>query len=519
MPEPARAMRAQSRNLSILCIQLGFHDAYPDASTLATTYNDGIYYVASFVQHEFPDAQVEMCQMFWGEKPGDFPLADYDYILISALATHFWSNIETLELIRRAKRDDCIVIMGGPHAAFAPYEALRYADYAVTAEGEIPAVQLIRALEAGEPVTGVDNLAYIGGGGELTLNQVTRYGGIANAINPALLARAPRLHWATVSMSRGCPFDCSFCYAIRLLGRRFRTKTADDVVAELDAIYAQTGCNRFYVTDLNFTTRKDYCREIAERLRGRDYKFIAMSRINHADDMDLVLDLKRSGFEEYCLGVESEDPAVLRAFNKKVEASEQTTRLLRFAENDIAIHSAIIFGLDVQDRPAIEATARWCADARIMHPVFVCLAEYPFQDLLYGARQDVEDHRIIMEVPTYQHYSFVGIFPRHMRPSELQQGILDSYEIFFRHAFEVERRPQRRARLKAYSRSVECGKAGMQRHIRFLEELEKPYYTASGTLKEDRLKADFDARFGELRSWLSRSSKRTDVQFVAGYAR
>jgi hypothetical protein len=507
------------RTLNILCVQLGFHEAYPDASTLATTYNDGIYYVASFVQQEFPDARVEMCQMFWGERPGDFPLAEYDYILISALATHFWSNLEALELIKRHKRADCVVIMGGPHAAFAPYEALRYADYAVIAEGEIPSVQLIRALEAGDPVTGVDNLAYIGAEGRLVLSQVARYGNIANAINPQLLARAPKLHWATVSMSRGCPFDCSFCYAIRLLGRKFRTKTAEDVRSELDAIYEQTGCNRFYVTDLNFTTRKNYCREIAETFRDRGYKFIAMSRVNHADDMDLVLDLKRSGFDEYCLGVESEDPSVLKAFNKRVDPSEQTRRLLRFAENDIAIHSAIIFGLDVQDRPAIEATARWCAEARIMHPVFVCLAEYPFQDLLYGARQDVEDHRIIMEVPTYQHYSFVGIFPREMRPSELQRGILDSYDIFFERAFEIEQRPQRRARLKSYARSVDRGRAGMEQHIRFLADLEKPYYTSSGTLKEERLKADFDSRYGELRDWLAKSSKRTDVEFVKRYAR
>ncbi|MFF3347090.1 B12-binding domain-containing radical SAM protein [Streptomyces sp. NPDC002779] len=507
------------RTLNILCVQLGFHEAYPDASTLATTYNDGIYYVASFVQQEFPDARVEMCQMFWGEQPGDFPLAEYDYILISALATHFWSNLEALELIKRHKRADCVVIMGGPHAAFAPYEALRYADYAVIAEGEIPSVQLIRALEAGDPVTGVDNLAYIGAEGRLVLSQVARYGNIANAINPQLLARAPKLHWATVSMSRGCPFDCSFCYAIRLLGRKFRTKTAEDVRSELDAIYQQTGCNRFYVTDLNFTTRKKYCREIAETFRDRGYKFIAMSRVNHADDMDLVLDLKRSGFDEYCLGVESEDPSVLKAFNKRVDPSEQTRRLLRFAENDIAIHSAIIFGLDVQDRSAIEATARWCAEARIMHPVFVCLAEYPFQDLLYGARQDVEDHRIIMEVPTYQHYSFVGIFPREMRPSELQRGILDSYDIFFERAFEIEQRPQRRARLKSYARSVDRGRAGMEQHIRFLADLEKPYYTSSGTLKEERLKADFDSRYGELRHWLAKSSKRTDVEFVKRYAR
>jgi anaerobic magnesium-protoporphyrin IX monomethyl ester cyclase len=124
-----------------------------------------------------------------------------------------------------------------------------------------------------------------------------------------------------------------------------------------------------------------------------------------------------------------------------------------------------------------------------------------------------------METPTYQHYSFVGIFPRHMRPSELQRGILDSYRLFFERAFEVETRPQRRARLKSYERSVAVGRAGMERHIAFLEKVEEPYYTASGALREDLLKADFDARHGGLRSWLERSSKREDADFTKAYAR
>lgn len=505
------------RPLKLLFVQLGFHKDYPDVSTLATTYNDGLYYVASFLQRELPQAQADVCQMFWGEKPDDYPLADYDYILVSALATHFWSNPEALEAIRRGKKDGCVVIMGGPHATFAPYEALDHADYVVLGEGEIPALQLVTALETGGDVDEVDNLCYRRDDGLLQVNRFQHYNGIDNWIEPSLLARAPKLHWATVSMSRGCPFDCSFCYAIRILGRRFRTKSVDTIVRELDGIHQQTGCSRFYVTDLNFTTRNDFCQEVADRLRGRDYHFIAMTRVDAADHPELLGALKDSGFQEYCLGVESEDPGVLKAFNKKVEASQQTERLLRFAEHDIYTHSAIIFGLESQDEGAIARTARWCADARIVHPTFVCLAEYPFQQLLFGTRQDIEDHRIIMEVPTYQHYSFVGIFPRHMRPSALQRLILKSYDVFFERAFEIENRPQRRMRLKSYARSVQLGNAGMERHARFLEEIEKPYYTAGNTLREDLLKADFASKKGALRDRLARTV-RHDANFVRAFA-
>jgi anaerobic magnesium-protoporphyrin IX monomethyl ester cyclase len=507
------------RPINILAVQLGFNKDYPDVSTLATTYNDGIYYVASFIKRQLPNASVDMCQMFWGENPLDLLVECYDYILISALATHFWSNIPVLEQLQRCRKKGSIVVMGGPHAAFAPYEALKYADFAVIAEGEIPTLELINALEAGDDPYRVANVAYIDEQGLLRINQCQRYAGIANTIDPALLARAPKLHWATVSMSRGCPFDCSFCYAIRLLGRQFRPKSIEDIVDELDGIYRQTKCSRFYITDLNFTTRADFCEAVANAVADRGYKFIAMSRIDHADNLDLLTKLRRSGFEEYCLGVESESEEVLTAFNKKVDAGGQTERLLRFAENDINIHSAIIFGLDIQDLGAIRATARWCADARIVHPTFVCLAEYPFQKLLFGARQVIEDHRIIMEVPTYQHYSFVGIFPRQMRPSTLQRAILESYEIFFSRAVEIEKSPQRRARIKAYSRSVTMSRTGMERHIADLERLEEPYYTSSGSLREDLLKADFEERHGELRTWLARSAQGSELGFARAYAR
>ncbi|MCG8459306.1 MAG: cobalamin-dependent protein, partial [Holophagales bacterium] len=155
------------QRLRILFVQLGFHPDYPDVATLATTYNDGLYYVASFLGRELPAAEIQVCQMFWGERPEDFPLESYDYILISALATHFWSNLNTLREIQRRRRPGCTVVMGGPHASFAPHEALDYADFAILGEGEVPLLQLVAALELGGDLSEVDNLAYLDSDGKL----------------------------------------------------------------------------------------------------------------------------------------------------------------------------------------------------------------------------------------------------------------------------------------------------------------------------------------------------------------
>src|SRR5689334_19344829 len=100
------------RHLKILCVQLGNHHSSQDKTTLTHrgfrsrdsmgwsyvsyepgTYSDGLYYVASFLLQQYPNVKIDICQMLWGDNPDEFPIESYDYILVSGLGTHFWSNI------------------------------------------------------------------------------------------------------------------------------------------------------------------------------------------------------------------------------------------------------------------------------------------------------------------------------------------------------------------------------------------------------------------------------------------
>ena len=53
----------------------------------------------------------------------------------------------------------------------------------------------------------------------------------------AALATGKSQQYDTISIqfSRGCPFNCDFCNVTSLLGHRPRTKTAAQIIAELDS--------------------------------------------------------------------------------------------------------------------------------------------------------------------------------------------------------------------------------------------------------------------------------------------
>ncbi|MCX7048008.1 MAG: radical SAM protein [Candidatus Sumerlaeota bacterium] len=140
--------------------------------------------------------------------------------------------------------------------------------------------------------------------------------------------------FATVIPTRGCPWPCTFCRAGGVWGRKVRTRAVENVIAELRQINQELGIrNIVFMTD-SFTLNRAWAMQLCNAIRdeGLRIKWIANSRVD-AVDLELLRAMKQAGCLMVSYGIESGDPAILKATRKGItlEQSRQAIALTRQA--------------------------------------------------------------------------------------------------------------------------------------------------------------------------------------------
>jgi radical SAM superfamily enzyme YgiQ (UPF0313 family) len=136
------------------------------------------------------------------------------------------------------------------------------------------------------------------------------------------LIKMNRYSTMAVQYSRGCPFNCEFCDIIEIYGRRPRTKSINQVLAELDQLYAAGWREAVFIVDDNFIGNKPRAKELLvalARWRGQyktSFDFLTEASLNLADDPELMQLMKDAGFVSVFLGIETPDESGLIAANK-----------------------------------------------------------------------------------------------------------------------------------------------------------------------------------------------------------
>ncbi|HUT25842.1 MAG TPA: radical SAM protein [Sumerlaeia bacterium] len=186
----------------------------------------------------------------------------------------------------------------------------------------------------------------------------------------------------TVITNRGCPYDCCFCLAGQVAGRRVRARTAENVLDEVEECVERFGIRNFLFRSDLFTARREWvlevCRGIRERgLRepGRAIAWSCNSRVDTVDP-DLLEEMKWAGCWIIAFGVESGDQDTLDRMGKKTDLNAARRALEMTRRAGILSSVYFVIGLPWETRETLEANDRF---AREIDPdVLEIFYAYPF---------------------------------------------------------------------------------------------------------------------------------------------
>ncbi|MBL7178517.1 MAG: DUF4070 domain-containing protein [Desulfobacteraceae bacterium] len=157
----------------------------------------------------------------------------------------------------------------------------------------------------------------------------------------------------SIQFSRGCPFDCEFCNVTALFGHKSRIKTSEQIIAELDALYALGWRGQFFFVDDNFIGNRKYLKTqllpalIEWRKDKRGIPFNTEASINLADDEPLMKMMVEAGFDAVFIGIETPDDEGLAECNKKQNRNRDLVECVkRIQRTGLQVTGGFIVGFD-----------------------------------------------------------------------------------------------------------------------------------------------------------------------------
>lgn len=249
----------------------------------------GLLTVSSMLPKDWERRLVDMnVETLW---PDDIEWADI--VMVSAMIVQNESLEQVVEMCRRLGKK---VVVGGPYVSTSS-ERLPDADHIFIGEAETTLPEFINDLELG-----IARKIY----------KADERPSLLNTPVPDFSLIDMRKYSAmNVQYSRGCPFNCEFCDIIEIYGRVPRTKSNEQMLAELDALKATGWTGLVFIVDDNFIGNKKNVRlfmpDLIEWSRANDYpfSFITEASVNLAEDDALLQSMEDAGFRRVFLGIET----------------------------------------------------------------------------------------------------------------------------------------------------------------------------------------------------------------------
>jgi radical SAM superfamily enzyme YgiQ (UPF0313 family) len=313
------------------------------------------------------------------------------------------------------------VLLGGIHPTTSPEEAAEHSDGVCLGPGESVFPQMLQDFECGR------------------LRQYY-HGHRARSASKVPLARRDLMNHSkylvpnTVVASRGCPYNCDFCYKQSFWGRNYyEFRPLSEIKRELDTFE-----HKFvFFLDDNLMGNRRKARKLFALLREYDFVWQAAASIDAAYTPGFLEQAYKAGCRSLFLGFESVSKANMESANKPQNwRYDYAEAIERFHDAGIMINGSFVYGFDEDDADVFSRTVEFAIQNKIETATFHILTPFPKTRLF--ARLEEEGRILHRDWDRYdtRHAVFQ---PRRMTPSQLEEGYWWSYKEFYSYGSILER--------------------------------------------------------------------------------
>jgi len=157
-----------------------------------------------------------------------------------------------------------------------------------------------------------------------------------------------------IQYSRGCPYDCEFCDITVLYGHTPRTKTKEQMLSELEALYSIGWRSDIFIVDDNFignktSLKKEILPAIINWMERRKHPFglNTEASINLSDDEELMDLMVKAGFNTVFVGIESPNEESLIECKKSPNRNRNLVESVKKLQHKgLQVQGGFIVGFD-----------------------------------------------------------------------------------------------------------------------------------------------------------------------------
>lgn len=373
----------------------------------------GLAYIAAFLEREFgDDLSIEILEMLPQNMTTKDVLKkiDENHVDLCGITSKTFNFLYAKSLADAIKMSfpEILTIFGGAHATALPDEVVKIGsiDAVIVREGEVAFSNIIKNVLCGkhpfekvkgvwflrdgevfdngcnEPIQNLDELPIPDWGRYYDLSIYDRY----------YDNRTGEFHlMIPVFTSRGCPYECNFCYP--LLTRKYRFRSVENVINELEYLSGKYKLKRIYFEDSIFGLKRDwfmdFCRQYINRGLHKTLAWGFETNVNCVD-LEKMKMAKEAGCVYVYFGLESASDKVLQYLGKSATKEKLYNAINVSKKAGIyQISGSFIFGLPYETSETAKETLEFIKESSLDSIDVNLLDVYPGTELYTMVENEV----------------------------------------------------------------------------------------------------------------------------------